>query len=100
MTSDQQLPNSPANAPAGHGLARPYGWAFDVGQLVMTGVYIGCEWHAMAVGRIVAVHSGYCDVDVRSLHGGAPWIVQKTNTELRPNQPQPNVEADAREGAR
>ena len=37
----------------------------------------------MANGKIVAIHSGYCDVDIMSLHGGAPWIVQETNSSLR-----------------
>ncbi len=56
------------------------GWC--VGQKVWTSVSVGGVSKRMAQGVIVAVHSGYCDVDVMSLHGGAPWIVQQTNSAL------------------
>ena len=56
------------------------GWR--VGQKVWTSVSFGGVRKRMTQGVIVAVHSGYCDVDVMSLHGGAPWIVQQTNSAL------------------
>lgn len=36
------------------------------------------------MGVVTAIYSGYCDVDVMSLHGGAPWIQQHTTTSLEP----------------
>lgn len=54
-----------------------------VGRRVRSGVWVGGTWQPMALGIIVAVHSGYCDVDIMGLHGGAPWVVQYTNTSLR-----------------
>ena len=55
---------------------------YSVGQKVWTGVWVYNEWHRMALGIIVAVHSGYYDVDIMSLHGGAPWITQHDYVEL------------------
>ena len=52
-----------------------------IGQKVWTGVFIGSEWQRMASGIIVAVHDGYYDVDIMSLHGGAAWITQHTYIE-------------------
>jgi len=54
-----------------------------VGQTVETSVSVCGERRPMATGKIVAVHSGYCDVDIMSLHGGNPWIIYPTNTSLR-----------------
>ena len=56
--------------------------SFCVGQKVYTTVNVGGKTQRMAVGVIVRIHSGYCDVDVMSHHGGAPWIQQHTNTSL------------------
>ena len=56
------------------------GWC--VGQKVWTSVSVGGARNRMAQGVIVAVHDGYCDVDIMSLHGGAPWIVKQTNSAL------------------
>lgn len=53
-----------------------------VGQKVWTNISIGGISKRMAQGEIVTVHSGYCDVDIMSLHGGSPWIVQQANTSL------------------
>jgi hypothetical protein len=55
---------------------------FQAGQKVRTGVWVGCDWHEGSPGIVVAVHDGYCDVDIMGLHGGAPWIVQYTNTSM------------------
>lgn len=52
-----------------------------IGQRVWTGVYVLGKWQRMALGVIVAIHSGYYDVDVMSLHGGAPWITSHTYIE-------------------
>lgn len=54
------------------------------GQRVWTTVSMGGRIQRMASGIVVATHDGYCDVDVMSLHGGAPWIQQHTNTSLEP----------------
>ena len=51
---------------------------FKIGQKVWTGVWVMGKWQRMAVGIITAVYSGYYDVDIMSLHGGAPWITQHT----------------------
>jgi hypothetical protein len=56
---------------------------FTVGQMVETAVYVGRDRVPMSKGRIVAVHSGYCDVDVMSHHGGAPWIQSYPKFALR-----------------
>lgn len=57
---------------------------FRIGQRVWTTVTFGKKTQRMAQGVITGMHSGYCDVDVMSLHGGAPWIQQHTNTSLEP----------------
>lgn len=54
-----------------------------VGDHVRTGVYVLGEYRPMEDGYIVATHSGYCDVDVMSHHGGAPWIKKIEHTCLR-----------------
>ena len=54
------------------------------GQYVWTTVTVNGKTQRMAKGEIVGIHSGYCDVDVMSLHGGAPWIQQHDNSSLEP----------------
>jgi len=55
---------------------------WSIGQKVWTTVSVSGETRRMAKGEITGIHSGYCDVDVMSLHGGAPWIQQHTNQSL------------------
>lgn len=55
---------------------------FRVGQFVQTLVFIGAKSQPMAKGKVVAVHSGFCEVDIMSLHGGAPWVVYHPNNAL------------------
>ena len=57
-------------------------WSY--GQYVWTTVSVNGQTQRMAKGVITGIHSGYCDVDVMSLHGGAPWIQQHTNSSLEP----------------
>lgn len=56
---------------------------FQIGERVRTGVYVCGEFRPMVDGIIVAVHNGYCDVDVMSFRGGAPWVRSYTYGELR-----------------
>lgn len=58
----------------------------NVGDMVETCVYIGCERVPMSKGRVVAVHSGYCDVDV-CYPFGAPWIRMEKTSSLRVLEP-------------
>ncbi len=67
------------------------------GQKVFTTVSRGGEVVRMASGIVVGVHSGYCDVDVMSLHGGAPWIQQHSNSSLELCEDSPEVLAKLRE---
>lgn len=53
----------------------------SIGHKVWTGVFVGGEWVRTAMGVVVGIHSGYYDVDIMSLHGGAPWITQQTHVE-------------------
>ena len=52
----------------------PASGLLGVGQKVWTTVSVNGITQRMASGIITAVHSGYCEVDVMSLHGGAPWV--------------------------
>ena len=54
-----------------------------VGDMVETCVFVLGERIPMAHGRVVAIHGGYCDVDVMSHHGGRPWIRQEMTHNLR-----------------
>lgn len=60
---------------------------FPIGSRVMTGVFVMNQWHPMHPGIVVADHNGYCDVDVMSLHGGAPWIHSLPYNYLRADTP-------------
>ncbi len=53
------------------------------GQKVQCGVYVCGEYRPTYTGVVTQVYSGYCDVDIMSLHGGAPWIVKQPNSHLR-----------------
>ena len=53
-----------------------------VGDMVETAVYVCGERRPMGRGRVVRVHSGYCDVD-HSYPYGAPWIYGETTSSLR-----------------
>ena len=48
---------------------------YQIGQKVWTGVFVCGEWQRMAAGIVIEIHSGYYSVDIMSLHGGKPWIV-------------------------
>lgn len=50
---------------------------FKIGDKVYTTVFSLGKQQKMSLGIIVAVHSGYYDVDIMSIHGGAPWIVKE-----------------------
>lgn len=54
---------------------------FKVGDQVRTYVWIGHDKRAMGSGTVVAVHSGYCDVNIAP-PSAAPWIVGEPNTHL------------------
>lgn len=56
---------------------------FSVGDKVQGGVFVAGQWVKTRTGIVVAVHSGYCDVDVGSLHGCAPWVLKEPNNCLR-----------------
>lgn len=53
------------------------------GQKVQCGVYVCGEYRPTYIGVVTRVCSGYCEVDIMGLHGGAPWVIKKTNSELR-----------------
>ena len=53
-----------------------------VGDIVETAVYVGVERRPTGRGRVVRIHSGYCDVD-HCYPYGAPWIYGETNSSLR-----------------
>ena len=55
---------------------------WSVGDIVETAVFVGRERRPVGSGRIVAVYSGYCDVDIGYPHS-APWIVAYSDGELR-----------------
>ena len=52
------------------------------GDIVETAVYVGCVRKPTGTGRVVAVHSGYCDVDHCYPHG-MPWIYAEITSTLR-----------------
>ena len=53
-----------------------------VGDMVQTAVYVGRERRPTGSGRVIRVHSGYCEVD-RCYPFGAPWINYETISSLR-----------------
>jgi len=54
-----------------------------VGSKVETSVSVAGERRPMAIGIVVSTHDGYCKVDIMSLHGGAPWIIDADTHTLR-----------------
>ena len=60
-----------------------------IGDHVQCGVYVCNEFRATSRGIIVSLHSGYAEVDIGSLHGCAPWILQQTFADLRMKEPTP-----------
>lgn len=58
----------------------------QVGDIVETAVYVGWERRPTGRGRVVRVHSGYCDVD-HCYPYGAPWIYGETTSSLRRIEP-------------
>ena len=56
---------------------------FKVGDRVRNGVYVCGEYRPMEDGVVTRVCSGYCEVDVMSHRGGAPWIKLISWGELR-----------------
>lgn len=65
----------------------------QVGDRVRTGVSVCGEWQPMAEGIVkwVSADGSIADVDVMSLHGGAPWIRTEATSSLRkePSAAQP-----------
>ena len=55
---------------------------FQIGDIVETVVFVCGERIPMGRGKVVAVHSGYCDVD-HCWPYGAPWIYAETNVSLK-----------------
>lgn len=55
-------------------------WKPRVGDIVETAVFVGRERIPMGRGRIVAVQSGYCEVDIGV---GAPWVTFQRTTWLQ-----------------
>jgi hypothetical protein len=53
-----------------------------VGDMVEIAVYVGTERRPAGKGRVVAVHSGYCDVD-HCYPCAAPWVYAETTRDLR-----------------
>jgi hypothetical protein len=53
-----------------------------VGDMVETAIYVGKKRVPIGTGRVVAIHSGYCDVDHCYPHGN-PWIYAETNGTMR-----------------
>jgi hypothetical protein len=53
-----------------------------VGDMVETAVFVGTERRPTGRGIVIAVHSGYCDVD-HCYPYGAPWIYAETTSWLR-----------------
>ena len=62
-----------------------------VGDRVRCGVYVGGEWRPLSLGVVVgqSFDGTVSDVDVMSLHGGAPWVRKEVTSHLR-------LEADER----
>lgn len=56
-----------------------------VGDTVQTGVSVLGNWVPMSVGIVVSQTSdrSVSGVDIMSLHGGAPWVIQEQTTHLR-----------------
>ena len=55
---------------------------FEVGDIVETAIFVGGERRPMGTGRVVSVHSGYCNVD-HCYPYAPPWIYAETNSSLR-----------------
>ncbi len=54
----------------------------EVGDIVETSVYVAGERIPMGKGRVITIHSGYCDVD-HCYPYGAPWIYAENTSSLR-----------------
>jgi hypothetical protein len=56
-----------------------------VGDKVETAVFIGMERKPMSIGIVVSqsADKSLSDVDIMSLHGGAPWVVTEATIHLR-----------------
>ncbi len=69
----------------------------QVGDTVRTGVYVLGEWEPMAEGIVkwVSADGSIADVDVMSLHGGAPWIRTEATSSLR-KEPEASQSATCR----
>lgn len=55
-----------------------------VGDKVRTGVYVLGKWIPASIGVVVAqsFDGSVSDVDVMSLHGGAPWVRKEQTNHL------------------
>ena len=57
----------------------------QIGDKVKTGVYVLNKWAPLYTGIVVdqSIDRSVSDVDVMSLHGGAPWIHKERTDHLR-----------------
>ena len=64
----------------------------NIGDRVRTGVYIGGEWRPSSPGIVVSKtpDGSVCGVDIMSLHGGRPWVLQERTDHLRPEPQEKN----------
>ena len=65
-----------------------------VGDRVRTGVYVLGDWKPCSVGYVVSVSNDgiLAEVDVMSLHGGAPWVRLEQISHLRKEPPNGQIE--------
>ncbi len=56
-----------------------------IGDRVQVGVYVGRKWVPMHAGIVVSqtFDGSVFGVDIMSLHGGAPWVIQEQANHLR-----------------
>lgn len=54
-----------------------------IGDKVETCVFSGSERISMFMGIVISIKDQIAEVDIMSLHGGAPWIVYEVLYHLR-----------------
>lgn len=56
-----------------------------LGDKVRTGVFVNGEWRPGSPGFVVSqtADGSISGVDIMSLHGGAPWVLQERTDHLR-----------------
>lgn len=67
---------------AAHGMPQD---RIKVGDRVRTGVYVAGKWRPMSIGIVVSQSNdgSVSNVDIMSLHGGAPWVTAERTDHLR-----------------